>query len=139
MEAGVLAVAGGGGTPFAAFHHPALFGVGDEFGAALALVGGGGGVVVGPLQTWPLEVLHVGAVGAWHEVAALVPLEEHALDAAEVLDGGGGAGDDFAVPVVLGAADAELDLVAFRTSGLGVAVGFVEEDDAAADAAEAAG
>ena len=139
MEAGVLAVAGGGGTPFAAFHHPTLFGVGDEFGAALALVGGGGGVVVGPLQTWPLEVLHVGAVGARHEVAALVPLEEHALDAAEVLDGGGGAGDDFAVPVILGAADAELDLVAFRTSGLGVAVGFVEEDDAAADTAEAAG
>ena len=135
----MLAVAGGGGAPFAAFHHPALFGVGDEFGAAFALVGGGGGVVVGPLQTRPLEVLHVVAVGAGHEVAALVPLEEHALDAAEVLDGGGGAGDDLAVPVVLGAADTELDLVALCAGRLGVAVGLVEEHDAAADAAEAAG
>ena len=78
-------------------------------------------------------------MGAGHEVAALVALQEHALDAAEVLDGGGGAGDDFAVPVVLGAADAELDLVTFCAGRLGVAVGFVEEDDAAADATEAAG
>ena len=77
-------------------------------------------------------------MGAGHEVAALIALGEEALDAAEVLDGGGGAGDDFAVPVILGSADAELDLVALRASGWGVAVGLVEEDDAAAHTAEAA-
>ena len=115
MEAGVLAVAGGGGAPLAALDHPALLGVGDELGAALALVGGGRGVIVAPAHVWPLEVLHVLALRAGHEVTALVALHEHAFDAAEVLDGGGGAGDDRAVPVVLGAADAELDLVALGT------------------------
>lgn len=79
----------------------------------------------------------MGAVGAGHEVATLVSLGEEALDAAEVFDGWRRAGDDLAVPVILGSADAELDLVALGAGRGWVAVGLVEEHDAAADTTEA--
>ena len=126
----MLTVAGDGGAPLATFHHPTLLSVWDEFVARFAFVGGGGGVIVGPGHLCPAEVLHVGAVGARDEVASLIALCVEPLDATEVLDGGRGAGNDLAVPVILGSADAELDLVALSACRGWVAVCFVEEDHA---------
>jgi hypothetical protein len=85
------------------------------------------------------EVIHVAALRARHVSSGADRPREQPFDAARAGDRRRAAVDDLAVPVVLGAADPELDLIAFLADGRRIAVDLVEQHDAARHAAEPAG
>ena len=75
-----------GGAPFAGLQHRGLVVFGDRLITALANVGGGLGLALLPAQTLEFEPLHMPAMRARHEEAALIAGLEFALDPGQTLD-----------------------------------------------------